>query len=224
MQQRAKARTRKTRRQHHSNTAIELKAQPPRHLQRAMELGSENGASSWISALPMEDLGFDLHKGAFRDALCMRYNWQPTHLHSKFICGKAFSTDHALSCPTGKRGRSSGNIRVREFELGSFTLLIFSNSGGMSRSTAVAYKRLASLLANQPYSVVMAWLRCHLSFSLLRSAIICLRGARSTTGHATHHSRFYTADSNPDRNPDWNPLRVYTYPHLSGLRVNGFDY
>ena len=75
--------------------------------------------------------------------------------------------------------------RIREVELGSFTPLVFSTSGGMSKSTTVAYKRLASLLANkkdQPYSTVVAWLRCHLSFSLLRSAITCLRGARSKPG------------------------------------------
>ena len=72
--------------------------------------------------------------------------------------------------------------RIREVELGSFTPLIFSTSGGMSRSTTVAFKRLAAILASkrdQPYSTVMSWLRCHLSFSLLRSAITCLRGARS---------------------------------------------
>ena len=76
--------------------------------------------------------------------------------------------------------------RIREVELGSFTPLIFSTSGGMAKSTTVAYKRLASLLASkrdEPYSTVMAWLRCHLEFSLLRSAITCLRGARSSSGN-----------------------------------------
>ena len=29
----------------------------------------------------------------------------------------------------------------------------------------------------------MGWLRCSLSFSLLRSAIQCIRGARSSIGH-----------------------------------------
>ena len=74
--------------------------------------------------------------------------------------------------------------RIREVELGSFTPLIFSTSGSMSRSTTVAFKRLAAMLASkrdQPYSTVMSWLRCHLSFS--QSAITCLRGARSKAGH-----------------------------------------
>ena len=52
------------------------------------------------------------------------------------------------------------------------------------------YKRLAILLADkwdQPYSTTLHWLRCSLSFSLLRSAIQCIRGARSSRGHAMKH-------------------------------------
>ena len=39
--------------------------------------------------------------------------------------------------------------RIREVELSSFTPLIFSTSGGMAKSTTVAYKHLASLLASK---------------------------------------------------------------------------
>ena len=64
-------------------------------------------------------------------------------------------------------------------------------SRSMAKTTTTAYKRLASLLADkhdQPYSTVMAWLRINLSFSLLRSAITCLRGARSSAGHAAREA------------------------------------
>ena len=77
---------------------------------------------------------------------------------------------------------------IREVQHGSFTPLVFSASGGMGELAATAYKRHASLLSfkhGQPYSIVMTWLRCHLSFSLLRSAVRCLRGARSSIGHVT---------------------------------------
>ena len=60
--------------------------------------------------------------------------------------------------------------RVREVEQGSFSPLVFSTSGGMGRATTVTYKRLGSLLTMKrelPYGVVMDWLRCRLSFSLL---------------------------------------------------------
>ncbi len=49
------------------------------------------------------------------------------------------------------------------------------------------YKRLATMLAekwDQPYSTTIGWLRCTFSFSLLRSAVQCLRGARSSKGRA----------------------------------------
>ena len=64
--------------------------------------------------------------------------------------------------------------------MGSFTPLVFSTFGGVSGATNVFYKRLGYLLStkkNIDYSSVMSWLRCRLSFSLLRSAINCLRGA-----------------------------------------------
>ena len=73
--------------------------------------------------------------------------------------------------------------RVREIEHGSFSPLVFSAAGGMGTIATVVYKRLASLLAEKqgrPYSSTLHWLRCRLNFSLLRSAITCLRGSRST--------------------------------------------
>ena len=73
--------------------------------------------------------------------------------------------------------------RVRDIEHGTMTPLIFSLNGGLGRAATVTYKRLASLLSlkwNEPYSIVMGWLRCTISFSLTRSAISCLRSSRST--------------------------------------------
>ena len=75
--------------------------------------------------------------------------------------------------------------RIREVDMASFTPLVFSTSGGMSGCTNVFYKRMAylfSLKKKLDYVNVMAWLRCRLSFSFLRSAITCLRGARSHCG------------------------------------------
>jgi len=44
---------------------------------------------------------------------------------------------------------------------------------------------LASMIAvkhNKAYSKTLNWLRCRISFSLLRSAVMCLRGSRSFRG------------------------------------------
>ena len=247
-------------------------------LLRAMDLAQEKGSSSWLTSLPIREFGFSLHRGAFLDALALRYNWQPAHLPTHCACGSKFSIEHALSCPKGgfpsirhneirdltanlltevcsdvriepdlqpvaanvlpancnsKEGarldiavngfwggryertyldvrvfnpyapsnssrlsscyRRHENLkknqyesRLREVEHSSFTPLVLSATGGMAHEATIFYKRLASCLAtkwDQPYSSTMSWLRCRLTFSLLRSAIQCLRGSRSSIGH-----------------------------------------
>ena len=279
----SKSEVRKEKRETQSAEVRRLRPLLSQEHQKLLEIASEKGSSSWLVALPMECHGFSLHKGAFRDALSLRYGWQPSNLPSKCVCGKSFNVDHALNCskggfPTirhdeirdftaklltevchdvcvepplqtlsgehlphatanrennarldvkargfwgtphqcaffdvrvfnpnsesyrdlematcyrrheGEKRRSYEN-RVREVEHGSFTPLAFSTSGGMGRAATVAYKRLATLIAakrEQPYSNVMGWLRCHLSFSLLRSAVMCLRGSSSRQGFAPH--------------------------------------
>ena len=77
--------------------------------------------------------------------------------------------------------------RVRDVEHSSFTPLVLSVTGGMGAEATTFYKRLAALLSQKwdtPYSMTICWLRCHLSFYLIRSAIQALRGARSSQGHA----------------------------------------
>ena len=76
--------------------------------------------------------------------------------------------------------------RIREIEHASFTPVVMSTTGGLAHEATYFYKHLASLLSRKwgdEYSVVMGWLRCSLSFSLLRSGIQCIRGARSSIRH-----------------------------------------
>ena len=54
--------------------ACTVKDQLHDNLKHHAELASEKGASSWLSVLPIAKHGFYLHKGEFRDALCLRYN------------------------------------------------------------------------------------------------------------------------------------------------------
>ena len=271
-QLRARKDSRTLRRQRESTAASDLKERLPRNLQRALEASTEKGASSWLSTLPITEHGFALHKGAFRDALCLRYGWRPSHC----ICGGQFTIEHALSCSRGgfpsirhneirditadllsevchnvgtepglqhvteeqlthrsanredgarldivatsfwgrDRQRAFFDVRVfnpfaqsyhdtslpqcyrrnemekrrayderiREIEHGSFSPLVFSTSGGMAPTANVVYKRIVAMISSKhdkPYSRTMHWIRCRLSFSLLRSAIMCLRGSRS---------------------------------------------
>ena len=242
-----------------------------------MDQASKKGASSWLTALPIQEFGFCLHKQAFRDALCIRYGWQLERLPSHCACGEAQSLNHALSCSKGAmpsirhnqirdllarfltevcpnvaiepalqplsgetfplrsanmddgarldvkaqnfwdNSRSSAFFDVRVFnshapsncktttaasyrkhelekrrayerrvievEHGSFTPIVLSTSGGWGPSVTVAFRRLASLLSDkhaQPYSTTLGIIRCKITFSLLHSIIMCMRGARSS--------------------------------------------
>ena len=76
--------------------------------------------------------------------------------------------------------------RIREIELASFTPTVMSAAGGLALKATTFYKRLASLLASKwgdEYCIVMGWLHCSLSFSLLWSAIACVCGACYSIGH-----------------------------------------
>ena len=75
------------------------------------------------------------------------------------------------------------NQRVLEVEHGSFTPLVFSCFGGMSLECSSFYKRLDILWAeklDQPYSEVCSYIKTRICFSLLRVAIMCIRGSRVT--------------------------------------------
>ena len=70
-------------------------------MKKAVELAQVKGAPAWLTVLPIEEHGFALHKGAFRDALALRYGWRPHGMSSICICGKQNDTSHALSCARG---------------------------------------------------------------------------------------------------------------------------
>ena len=274
-QYKAKDEVHKSRRKKQSDTANQMKPSLPSTLQRSMMLAQEKGASSWMTTLPVAEFGFTLHKGAFRDALCLRYGWQPSRIPINCECGNQFSVEHALSCPKGgfpsirhneirdltasllsevcndvctephlqpisgehlsatsantqegtrldiaANGLWGGRLertyfdvrvfnphapsnrhttpsacyrkhenlkkrayqqRIREIEHSSFSPLALSSTGGLGPAATSTYKRLG----NQSYSSTMSWLRCRLSFSLLRSSIQAIRGARSAAGRAT---------------------------------------
>ena len=59
-------------------------------LQRAREFACLKRASSWLTALPIDEHGFALHKSDFRDAVCLRYGWPLLHLPTECICGTSF--------------------------------------------------------------------------------------------------------------------------------------
>lgn len=271
---------RRERREILTQTATLLHKELPIALQKAVDLANIPGSSIWLTSLPIKEHGFSLHKGAFVDALALRYGWPISKAPTSCECGARFAVDHLLSCPRGgfpslrhneirdftatlltevcsdvkvepelqeittelmslrtanttegarldiaangfwggrhervfldvrvfnplaptnrqtsmdkcfskheKEKKRAYEQRVREIEHASFVPLVMSATGGLAKEASNFYRRLASLLAekwDQPYSSTLHWLRCSLSFSLLRSAIQCIRGARSSRGH-----------------------------------------
>ena len=71
IQQHTKSLIRSDRKKQQKITATNLKSLLPTNLKQVSELASKRGASNWLTVLPLKDHGFNLHKGAFRDALCL---------------------------------------------------------------------------------------------------------------------------------------------------------
>ena len=271
-----KSEVRSRQRNKESTIAKDVVSAASQELQRCVELASLKGASNWLTCRPLKIHGFSLSKAGFRDAIHVRYGWVPPMLPSTCVCGQAFSTAHALSCPIGgypslrhnelrditasllsrvahdvsvepslqplsgermryrtaisedgarldvaasgvwggrfertffdvrvfnpfvrsntapslnstftkheKEKRRHYEERVREVEKASFVPLVFCASGGQGKAASAFLKRIASMLAEkrkEPFSMVMAHLRCRLGFALIRSAIASLRGHRS---------------------------------------------
>ena len=108
-------------------------------------------------------------------------------------CSRAISRVSTLSAykkHEDEKKRTYGQ-RILEIEHGVFTPLVLSTSGGMGREAQTFYKRLADLLSlkrDVPYCSLMGWLRCKLSFATLRSAVMCIRGSRSSRHHVVRDS------------------------------------
>ena len=81
--------------------AQEVYAKLSQPLQRAMDLNSEKGSSSWLTFLPFRDQGFHLTKREFWDAINIPYGWTLPNIPDHCVCGECFSPDHAMICCHG---------------------------------------------------------------------------------------------------------------------------
>ena len=129
-----------------------------------------------------------------RDWMCVHRDCGGTSTRVHFFYIRVFNPYTPSNCKSTNQSVYRRHEREKrhcyerknlEVEHGSFTPLVFSAVGGMGIAATVMYKRLASLLADtyaQSYSKTMSWIRCLLNFSLLRSSIMCVHGAHSTSG------------------------------------------
>jgi hypothetical protein len=84
-------------------------------MKRILQLSQENGAGTWLTALPIQRLGYTLNKQEFRDSVCLRYGWNVPNTPSFCQCGKKNDIDHTLSCQLGGYVIIRHN-RVRDIE------------------------------------------------------------------------------------------------------------
>ena len=110
-------------------------------LKKCVDIARERGASSWLSAMPIQKHGFALHKRAFFDAIAFRYGWRPSNLPTTCACGKPFSIDHSLNCSFG------GFPTIRHNELRDVTANLLS--------------QVCSNVQIEPHFQAKLWLTAH---------------------------------------------------------------
>ena len=53
-----------------------MKNSLPTKDKRAIELATEEGSSSWLTMILLKELGYNLNKKEFGDAIKLLYNWE----------------------------------------------------------------------------------------------------------------------------------------------------
>ena len=66
-----------------------------------VETLNQKGFSHWLTNLPIRELGYELTKQEFWDAIKIRYNWPLDRITSQCICGASCDVKHALSYKKG---------------------------------------------------------------------------------------------------------------------------
>ena len=74
--------------------------------------------------------------------------------------------------------RNKYEERIRETEHSSFNALVFACSGGAGPSASRVMKQLETKISEEPYADTISYIRTKISFALLRSCVLCLRGCR----------------------------------------------
>ena len=111
---------------------------------------------------------------AFFDVRVFNPFAKTSHLNQKL--------DTAFSSNENEKKRHY-NQRIIEVEHGSFSPLVFPPYDRNGRETERFLTELAQKLSEKKqmdYSIVIHWLRAKLSFNLLRSSVLCVRGSRTT--------------------------------------------
>ena len=72
--------------------------------------------------------------------------------------------------------------RVIDVDMGTFTPLVFGTNGGMGEECQIFLKHLAEKLTKKTgdtYANTITWIRTRLSFEIIKSVHMCVRGTRT---------------------------------------------
>ena len=81
--------------------AERIKEMAPQKTKRALDLAAEKGSSACLTAISLQDLGFNLNKREFRDDVKLRYDWPVDDIPSTCVCEEVFTVDHSMICKLG---------------------------------------------------------------------------------------------------------------------------
>jgi hypothetical protein len=84
-----------------NETAKNIRETAPPKTKRVLDLTAEKGSSAWLTVFPIRDMGFNLNKREFCDAVQLRYEWPVANIPSTCACGDVFTVDHAMICKRG---------------------------------------------------------------------------------------------------------------------------
>ena len=68
---------------------------------KLLGMSREKGAGAWLTASPIQSLGYEFNKQDFRDSLCIRYGWRIKNMPLYCACASKNDIDHSLSCKLG---------------------------------------------------------------------------------------------------------------------------
>ena len=68
----------------------------PSKTERVVELATRQGASNWLTVIPIKEVTFNLNKREFRYAIKLRYDWEIADLPAMCTCGDLSTVDHAM--------------------------------------------------------------------------------------------------------------------------------
>ena len=118
-------------------------------------------------------------RGVWRDGQNAFFDVRVTNTHSP---SQIHLTTESVLKKHEQEKKRNYNRRIMNIEHGTFTPLVFSVSGGMGKECSMFHKHVAERLAiktGERYEKIISTIRCKLSFLILKSALMCVRGSRS---------------------------------------------